>query len=351
VRRLTLPVILLCALILALIMLILALAILGRRPDITLGAMLVGAFGSKFALIETLLRAVPIFLCALAAMIPAESGQINIGAEGQFHLGAIGAVLAAGLLINTNLTIIFPFMIAGAMLLAAMWAAIPAALRAFLRINEALVSLFLNYVAAHIVQYLVHGPLRDPASLGWPMSPPLPKELLLNSIAGTKLHAGVFVAMALGVALIIFIRYTRWGKELTAVGLNAQTSALMGIPVSRYLFFSMIAGGALAGLAGYYEIAAIQHRLRTDVSLGFGYTGFLVAWMCRGHLVLIFPISILVAGLVASSENLQIMTGLPAASSDVILGFLLLFVLLGRPMLKRFEEQRAIRFAIGRAND
>jgi ABC-type uncharacterized transport system permease subunit len=351
VRRLTLPAILLGAFILALAMLSLALAVLGQRPDRTLWAILGGAFSSQFALTETLLRAVPILLCALAATIPAESGQINIGGEGQFHLGAIGAVLAAACLIDTTPIVTVTLMVIAAVLFGSAWAALPAGLKVSLGVNEALVSLFMNYVAVHLAQYLVHGPMRDPASLGWPMSPELRTELVLNPIGGTRLHSGVFVAMALGVLLIIFIRYARKGRELSAVGMNAQTSAMMGIPVSRYWLFSMIAGGGLAGLAGYYEIAAVQHRLRTDISLGFGYSGFLVAWMCRGQLALVFPISILVAGLVVGSENIQITTGLPAASGDVIQGFLLLFVLLGKPLLTKFHERKAVRLAMDGASD
>jgi simple sugar transport system permease protein len=130
------------------------------------------------------------------------------------------------------------------------------------------------------------------------------------------------------------------------VGLNAQASATLGIPVRRYIFWGMVVGGGLAGLAGYYEVAAVQHRLRPDISLGFGYSGFLVAWMCRGQLWLVLPLSVLIAGLIASSENLQILAGLPSASSDVVQGFLLLFVVLSRPLLARFERRRSIRLAL-----
>jgi simple sugar transport system permease protein len=226
------------------------------------------------------------------------------------------------------------------------WAAIPGALKAYLGVSEAIVSLFLNYIAISLLQYLVHGPLRDPASLGWPMSPQLPPSLLLSSMSGTRLHSGIIVALLLTALLIGFLRVTRRGAELRAVGLSPQTSSMVKIPVSTYLFGSMVVGGALAGLAGYYEIAATQHRLRVDISSGFGYSGFLVAWICRKQLLLIIPIAILVAGLSVSSESLQITNGLPAASADVVQGFLLLFVLLGRSLLSTFERWRAINLAM-----
>jgi ABC-type uncharacterized transport system permease subunit len=329
---------------LALCVLVLALALLGRRPDATLYALLEGAFGSGYGLSETLLRTVPVLLCALAAAVPAEAGQVNIGGEGQFNFGAIGAVLAAAWAGGTVSGILL--MVAGAIILGSAWGAIPGALKAFVGINEALTSLFLNYVAVYFLEFLVHGPLRDPVSFGWPMSPTLPGNLRLASIGGTRLHAGIFVAGAIALLVVAFISLTRTGKEMKAVGFNSHTSAMLDIPVSRYIFYTMVAGGGLAGLAGYYEVAAVQYRLRPDISLGFGYSGFLVAWMCRGQLWLILPLSVLIAGLIASSENLQIQAGLPAASSDVVQGFLVLFVVLSRPLLARFERRRALRLAM-----
>jgi general nucleoside transport system permease protein len=334
------------ALMLALAILSLALALLGHHPGTILLALLTGAFGSWYALSETLLRTVPVLLCALAATIPAEGGQINIGGEGQFHLGAIGAVLLVMFWGGGNSVALSYGMVLAAIICGGLWAAIPGALRAFLGINEALVSLFLNYVAIYFLQFLVHGPMRDPLSQGWPMSPKLPDSLLLKSVGEGRLHSGIFVAFALTLILIAVIRFTRRGTELRAVGANAKASATIGIPVSSYLFGSMVVGGMLAGLAGYYEIAAVQGRLRTDISLGFGYSGFLVAWMCRGQLLLILPVAVLVAGLIASSQNLQIVAGLPAASADVIQGALLLFVVLSRPLLAWFERRRAIRHVI-----
>jgi ABC-type uncharacterized transport system permease subunit len=336
----------LCSLALALCVLAVALALLGHPPQAILLAMLYGAFGSSYGFSETLLRTVPVLLCALAAAIPAQSGQINIGGDGQFHLGAIGACLIGGSLAGAN-----PY---GAMLLMALagicfgaaWAAIPGALRAWLGVNEALVSLFLNYVALSLLQFLVHGPLRDPASLGWPMGSPLSPNLLLRNFTGTRLHAGIFVVLLLAVSLVCFLYLSRRGTELRAVGVNSETSATVGIPVAGYLFGSMVVGGALAGLAGYYEIASVQQRLRLDISLGFGYSGFLVAWICRRQFVLIIPVSILVAGLVVGSENLQVASGLPAASGDVAQGFLLLFVLLSGPFLEWVKRRRAIKLAM-----
>ena len=223
-------------------------------------------------------------------------------------------------------------------------------LRAKVGVNEALVTLFLNYVAFQILQFVVHGPLRDPNSMGWPMSRALPPGLQVSGIGGTRLHTGLLVAVICALLSVILIRYTRFGIELRSVGMSPTAAVNVGIAVRLYLLASMVVGGALAGLAGYYEIAAVQHRLRTDISLGFGYSGFLVAWMCKGRLWFLFPMSLLVAGLISSSEVLQISTGLPAATADVLEGLLLLFVLVGGSTLVRMSRHKAERQAMEAAS-
>lgn len=335
------------SLLLALTVLALVVFAMGGDPQAVLSAMMVGAFGSTYGWSETLLRTVPIVLCALAAALPAETGQINIGGEGQFHLGAIGSVLLVSLPVGFKSPFIIMLLMCGAAIFSgALWAAIPAALRVWLGVSEALVSLFLNYVAINLLQYLVQGPMRDPHSQGWPMSAPLSNDLVLNTWGGTRLHSGIVVAITLALVFAAFVKLTRRGTELRAVGLNPTVSASVRIGVARYVFFSMVLGGALAGLAGFYEIAAVQHRLRPDISLGFGYSGFLVAWMCRQQLVLLVPVSVLVAGLVVGGENLQVTNGLPPAVGDVAQGLLLLFVVLSQPFLAWLEKKRAIQLLV-----
>ena len=202
----------------------LGLLLLGRSPVETLRPMFVGAFGSRFGWSETLLRAVPVLFCALAASLPAESGQVNIGGEGQLQLGAIGTAAAAAALAGHSPSLVTAAMVTAAMVMGAAWAVVPAGLKVGLRVNEALVALFLNYVAIHLTQYLVHGPMRDPASLGWPMGPMLSEGVLLRPLCGTRLHMGVFVAAGLALVVQAVVWGTRGGAELPAVGHNPQAS-------------------------------------------------------------------------------------------------------------------------------
>jgi ABC-type uncharacterized transport system permease subunit len=313
---------------------------LGRPPQETLSALLYGGFGSWFGFSETLLRTVPILLCALAACIPAQGGQINIGGEGQLQLGAVGAVLAASVFAALAPPFLITAMVFGAILAGALWASVPALLKVKLSVNEALTSLFLNYVALYFLQYLVHGPLQDPTEHGWPMSARLSQEVLLERSTVTRLHLGVYTVIALAVLVLAFLKLSRIGRELSAVGLNSRTAKSVGIPIGAYAFGSFVVGGILAGLAGYYEIAAVQYRLRAETSLGFGYSGFLVAWMCRQRLWLLIPLSVLVAGLSSGADNLQLQTGLPAASADVVQGLLLLCLLVAESLQQRWARAR-----------
>lgn len=334
------------ALALALACLGLGLALLGRSPAETLPPLIRGAFGSRFAMSETALRTVPVLLCALAAWLPAEAGAVNIGGEGQLQLGAIGAAVAAAALAGADPWLATVGLVAAALAFGMAWAAVPGLLRSAFGVSEALVTLFLNYVALFLVQYLVHGTMRDPASLGWPMGPPLPEPLRLRLLGGTRLHVGAVLVPMLVVALLAIVAWTRFGAELRAAGQNALAGRLVGIPVGRYIFASLVAGGACAALAGYFEVAGVQHRLRLETSQGLGYAGFLVAWMCRGRPALLIPLAVLVAGLGAGAENLQIATGLPMATADVVVGLLLLFVLLGQALMGRIERHRATRRAM-----
>jgi simple sugar transport system permease protein len=169
----------LVALTIAVILFSVLLTLAGRNAPETLVAIFQGAFGSKSGIRETLTRCTPLMLCALAVAVPARAGLFNIGGEGQLQLGAIAAtavVLHAG---SDSAMIMIPMMIVAACLAGAAWGLIPALLKALLNVNEVLVALMLNYVAILLVEYLVHGPWKDPSALGWPYSAVFPEAAIL----------------------------------------------------------------------------------------------------------------------------------------------------------------------------
>jgi simple sugar transport system permease protein len=229
---------------------------------------------------------------------------------------------------------------------AALWAVLGLVFRAGTPSGEALVTLFLNYVAALGLAYLVHGPLRDPASFGWPMSPPLPASVCPGLIFGGRLHSGLYVAIVATAATLFLLSFTRVGKELAIIGENRALGRSLGLRIHGLLAGAMVAGGALAGLAGYFEVAGVQHKLRPEIALGFGYSGFLVAWMSRQHPILLPLFALIVAGLISGAESLQISSGLPSATADIFQASLLLMLLLAQSLETWLRNRQAVRDAL-----
>ena len=197
-------------------------------------------------------------------------------------------------------------------------------------LNEAISTLLLNYVAIQLVNYFVFGPWRDPDAFNWPFSADFPAAAIPPAFWAGRVHAGLFlVPIVLGAIFVVF-RYTRAGYEMRAVGGNALAAARTGIPTGRYLFWSLLIGGAIAGLAGMAEVTAIQGRLRPGISIGYGFIGFLASWL-GGHR----PVGVLFAAalfsvLVVGGDSLQIRSGLPGSSVNILMALMLFALLAGR---------------------
>jgi simple sugar transport system permease protein len=225
-------------------------------------------------------------------------------------------------------------MLLAAMLAGGAWAFVPGFLRARWNVNEVLVGLMLNYVAIYLVQYLVHGPWRDPSALGWPYTATFPSQAVLPVIGNTNVHLGLFLGIAIALGAYVTIRITTWGYGMRIVGANPIAAQLNGIPVMGYVTVLMVLGGAVAALAGIGEVSVIQQRLRSDISPGYGYTGFLIAWLARHSLLWIVPAAFLVGGLYSGADVLQLSAGLPSATVDIFMGLVFLTFLLNEQGLK-----------------
>ena len=195
-------------------------------------------------------------------------------------------------------------------------------------LNEAISTLLLNYVAIQLVNYFVFGPWRDPAAFNWPFTADFPAAAIPPAFWAGRVHAGLVLVPLVLVAFFALFRYTRVGYEMRAVGGNALAAARTGIPTGRYLFWSIVVGGAIAGLAGMAEVTAIQGRLRPGISIGYGFIGFLASWL-GGHRPLgVLLASVLFSVLVVGGDSLQISAGLPGSSVNILMA-LMLFALLG----------------------
>jgi len=309
----------------------------GRHPGAMFALMLEGSFGSGYAFSETLVKTAPILLCALGTVLPARLGLISVGAEGQLAAGALTGtafVLSAG---QAWGAFTLPAMMLAAAIGGAAWATLAGVLRARFRVNETICTLLLNYISPLLVEYLVYGPWKDPASLGWPSTHPFPDVARLPTFFGTRVHLGLLLGVVLVALSHAVVSRTRWGFYLDLLRDGPALAKRAGLRLGVAIVVVMALGGALAGMAGIAEASALEGRLQASVGAGAGYGGFLVAWLARGRLLPLVPLAAVVAGLSASGDNLQLAADLPSATTYVLQGLLFASALMAAGARKRFE--------------
>ncbi|MCC5950986.1 MAG: ABC transporter permease [Acidimicrobiia bacterium] len=300
----------------------------GADPIVVFEAMWTSAFGDANKLGETLIRATPLLLAALAVAVPAKAGLFNIGGEGQLVLGAIGAVLVAySLGEETNGVLTLTLMAVGGAVAGGLWAAIPALLKYFTDTSEAIVSLLLNYVAVIVLAWLVFEPLKDPMSTGQAYSRPLAANQNLPIIWGNRVHLGVVIAVVAAVAVWLALRGTRWGFALKVLGGNPEAARRAGLKVGLLGFSALAIGGALAGLGGMLHVSGLENRLRPDLMVGYGYIGFLAAWLARHDPLKSIGAAVLLGAIAVGGTGLKISAGLSGAAVNVLMALVLLAVL------------------------
>ena len=305
----------------------LLLTVRGISPLEGLRVLVMGAFGSTWALQDCLLKAIPLFLCSLGVAIAFRLQIWNIGAEGQFALGAIGATWMALSFAGAPKLLLLPLMIVAACTAGGLWAMIPALFRQWLGANEIIVTLMLNYIAILLLDFLVYGVWRG--SSGFPMTPAFSENAIIGPIGDSSVHWGISHCLFLGLACWLFFRYTRLGYEIKASGDNVQAARYAGMPYSFLVVLVMVLSGALAGWAGFLEVSATVHRLQPSIMVGYGFTAIVVAWLARLNPAGIALTSFLLAGLRAGVENLQLDLQIPAAFGPIMEGLILMTVLAG----------------------
>jgi general nucleoside transport system permease protein len=295
---------------------------IGRPPLTTLATMVVYAFGDDYSTSESLVKATPILLCALAVILPARLGLITVGGEGQLYFGALFGTAVVVNYPDAPMFILLPTMLLLGAVGGAVWSGIAGVLRARFNVNETISTLLLNYIAILLVNFEVYGAWKDAASLGWPATIQFPPAATVPSLLGTRVHLGFIVALVAAVVLHVAVTYTRWGLGLRILAGNRKVGAMVGLPFARSVLIVMTLGGALAGFAGICETSAIQGRLQSGLSVGYGLTGFLVAWLSGQNFMRAVPIAILIGGLIAAGDALQLYSKIPGASATILQGLL-----------------------------
>jgi general nucleoside transport system permease protein len=316
-------------------------ALTGRNPLAVYHEMFRGSFGTWFSFQNTLQRAAPLMLTALATALPLRLGLVVLGGEGAMVLGGLAAA-AVAIHFHTPLSVKAAMLVTGA-LVGGGWLAAAGALRAFRGVNETISTLLLNYIAIALLNHLVEGPLRDPASLNKPSSLPIGDDNMLGTLPGLDVHWGL--AWGLGACLLFWVlmQRTTFGFAARMVGGNMRAALLNGLAVRRMIVVVTFLGGLAAGVAGAIEVAAIHGTANASLVTGYGYTGVLVAFIARANPLAAVPVAILLGGIGASGGLLQRVFELPDATVNVLQGMLFLAILLSETFYGKrwFAARRA----------
>ena len=314
----------------------------GGSPTEAWVLLLRGAFGDAFSWQNSLQRAAPLMLTALAVALPARAGLTVIGGEGALVLGALGCAGLPYLLPGLQGSLGTAMVLVAGALLGAAWVAAAGALRQWRGVNETISSLLLAYIAIALFKHFVEGPLRDPASLNKPSTRPLGEGLRIGAIAPDSwlgdVHWGLVIGVLLCLAAGLWLSFTASGFALRVVGGNARTARLVGLPTDRLIIGACALGGAAAGLAGALEVAAVHNAANASVIAGLGYTGILVSFVARHNPWAIPPVALLFGGFAAAGSLLQRRMGLPDASVLVLQGFAFVFILAAEALRGRLFQ-------------
>ena len=303
-------------------------ASLGKDPFAAFQAFFVTPLENLYGVGELLLKASPLMLCAVGLAAGYRANVWNIGAEGQLTLGALCGGGVALAFQDSGGAWVLPLMLVAGAAGGMAWAAIPAWLKTRFNANEILVSLMLVYVAKLTLSLLVHGPWRDPEGFNFPQSKMFADAALLpNLLPGTRLNAGLLLALGVVAAAWLFMRKSLAGFQMRVAGLAPAAANYAGISARRTVWLGMLIGGATAGIAGVDEAAGPIGQLLPSMSPGYGFAAIIVAFVGRLHPFGILLSSLLMSLLYLGGEAAQINLALPSSVTGLFQGMLLFFLL------------------------
>ncbi len=317
-------------------------ALLGKNPVTAIKTIFYDPVLGEFAFYyrgQLLVKAGPLILIAVGLAIGFRAGIWNIGAEGQYIMGAICGAAVGLAFYPTESWIIFPLMILAGALGGTLWAMVPAILKVRFNTNEILVSLLMVYVAEQLLAAMALGPLRNPETAGFPGSRNLqqyPSAANTDLIAGTGMHWGVVAAFIAVLFAYILLSRHLMGFHIQLAGQSPKAARFGGVNPKALVVFCMGLSGALAGMAGLFEVAGPAGQISINFNSGYGFTAIIVAFLGRLH-----PIGILLAGLLMAltyigGEAAQATLQIPAAAIQAFQG-MLLFFLLGVDVLSNYR--------------
>lgn len=325
------------------------LLILRVSPLEAYGALWEGAFGSTNAIAETLVKATPLLLVGLGICIAFRANVINIGGEGQMIVGGILATQVGLTFTDLPGWLVILMAIFAGFLGGAIWGGIPGFLKAYFRVNEILSTVMMNAIAVQLMNYLLRGPMIDPAQLEKASKIPQTARLLdafrLPRLVPTRLHIGFLIALILAVLVYLLLWRTTLGYRIRAVGQNPDASRYGGIRVRRRIVTALLLSGAFAGLAGAIQVYGVNYRMITDGSAsGFtgaaGFNGIVAALFGQLHPIGTIPASVFFGALLVGANKMQRAVQIPSALITVINGLVVVFVVSSAKWRKDLQKQR-----------
>lgn len=303
-------------------------AALGKNPFSALYSFFISPLASPWALNQLAIKSAPLIIIGVGLSLCFRAKIWNIGADGQFIAGALAGSILPVMFPDITSPLVLPAMLIMGMIGGALYAAIPAMLKAEFNTNEILTSLMLVYVARLLLDWVVRVPWLDPHGFNFPQTIEFAGNAVLPSILPSgSAHWGFIFALVIAVAAWFLIRHTLKGFEVDVVGESQRAARFAGFSNRKTVYYTFLFSGALAGLAGVCEVSGAIGRVLPVISPGYGFTAIIVAFLGRLN-----PLSIIVAGLVlgityVGADSAQIFIGVSDKIGGVFQGMLLFFVL------------------------
>jgi simple sugar transport system permease protein len=312
-------------------------------PIVAYRALIVGAFGTFDAIVDTLVATSPLVFGGLAVAVAFKAGLFNIGAQGQFLMGALGAVVVGVAMSSQPAPIAIVATIVAGLVVGGLTGFIPGILKAVSGAHEVVTTIMLNYIAISVLAALVSGPLKVPGS-------PSPVTFDVGTAAypvlfGRNGHLGILLALAAALFVRWLLYRTTVGFEIRTVGTNPDAAAYAGMRPRRMIVLTMSLAGALAGLAGTDVVLGVTHQMTSSFGTTVGFDSIAVALLARSEPLGILPAALLFGAMRSGASLMQIQAGIPVELVDVIQATILL-VLVATPVLRRLFRLRGTKAGI-----
>ena len=318
------------------------LKMIGGDPILVLKFFFSATFGSWAVFSDTMVKATPLIMVGLPCAVAFKMKLWNIGAEGQFYMGAFFSSLVVLIpMVNLETTpkfIVIALMVIMGMIGGAIWGFIPGYLKAKYQVNEIIITLMLNYVALYWNNFWIFDKWSD---AGFQMTPQFEKVAWLprlsdlakeyKAFSGITLHLGVVFGIIAAIIIWWILERSHWGYEIKLIGDNPQAARYAGLNITKNLVLVMMLSGALAGLAGMSEISGVVHRLQEKISPGYGFTGIIVAWLAKLNPFAVIIVSILFGALIIAGRQIQ-----PSGIANLLQG-IILFMVISSDVLLRYK--------------